>query len=341
VKKTFLIAFAIVLMSLSGCAQKSANNTLAIAFYNCENFFDTEHDQGKEDDEFTPEGKYHYTERIYHSKLHNIATVIQQLGNENTPDGPAIIGLAEIENGHVLNDLIQQPEIESRHYKYAWFDGPDQRGIDVAMLYNPKYFHLIKAMPLHVELGGMGDKENTRDVLHVIGVLAGDTVHVFVNHWPSRRGEEGASDAKRAAAAKVDRGAIDEIMKQLPTAKVIVIGDLNDNPVDASVTQVLGAKGDKNVRTTELYDPMAELYNNGQGSLEYKHHWDLFDQIILSGACLKHVGHWHFDKAEIFNKDFLVDHYKKFEGQPHRSFAGTHWISGYSDHFPVIVYLSR
>lgn len=340
-KKTFLIACTALLVSLGSCAQKKNGHALAVAFYNCENLFDTQHDPGKNDEEFTPEGKYHYTENIYHKKLHNIATAIQQLGTDEVAEGPAIIGLAEIENGHVLNDLISQPEIADRHYQYAWFDGPDERGIDVAMLYNPRYFKLIKATPLHVDLSGMGDKETTRDVLHVQGVMGGDTVDVFVNHWPSRRGEEGESDAKRATAAKVDRDAIDAIMKYKPNAKVIVMGDLNDNPTDISVTQALGAKGDKNIGMNELYDPMAELYNNGQGTLAYKHHWDLFDQIIFSGAFLKHVGKLQFGHAEIFNKDFLVDHYKHFEWQPHRSFAGMRWINGYSDHFPVVVYLSK
>jgi len=119
------------------------------------------------------------------------------------------------------------------------------------------------------------------------------------------------------------------------------MGDLNDNPTDASVTQVLGAKGEKNeVTGSGLYDPWTAIYNSGTGTEEYKHNWNLFDQIIISGAFLQNQG-WRFDKAEIFKPDFLIDHYGKFEGYPHRSFVGTHWINGFSDHFPVIVYLTK
>jgi predicted extracellular nuclease len=341
--KTYLLLLLAVALSCASCAQKQNTGQVAIVFYNCENFFDNIHNVGKEDEDFTPQGSYHYTDRIYNQKLHNIAAVIQKMADDKAPEGPAIMGMAEVENDNVLNALVRQPEIAAKHYKYVWYNGPDGRGINVALLYNPKYFRVLQSEPLHVNLGGTGGKETTRDILHVYGILAGDTVHVFVNHWPSRRGGEDESDAKRAVAAGVCRAKVDEITKQNPTARIIVMGDLNDNPVDVSVANVLKAKEDKNnVSATELYDPWAAIYKSGTGTLEYKHHWDLFDQIIISGSFLKNTAHkLHFNKAEIFKPDLIVDHYGKFEGYPHRSFAGTHWINGYSDHFPVMVYLSR
>ncbi len=336
-----LIVFILLLVtSLVGCAQKSDNHIISVAFYNCENFFDTVHNPAKEDEEFTPAGKYRYTTRVYEQKVHNLATVVQNMGG---PNGPAILGMAEVENSTVLRDLIRQPELSGRGYKYEWFDGPDPRGINVAMLYNPQYFTVISADPLHVDLSGTGGKSVTRDILHVHGVLCSDTVDVFVNHWPSRRGGEDESGPKRAIAAQVAKNAIDAITKNAPNAKIILLGDLNDNPTDSSITYILGAKAEQaEVTATGLYDPWINIYKSGTGTEEYRHSWNLFDQIIVSGALLKNSNHkLQYSKAEIFKPDFIVDHYKGHEGEPHRSFVGTHWINGYSDHFPVVMYLIR
>jgi endonuclease/exonuclease/phosphatase family metal-dependent hydrolase len=337
---TFNVLVLIVFASFAGCAQKKDTHEIAIAFYNCENFFDIVHNPAKDDEEFTPGGKYHYTQRIYEQKLHNIATVLQNMGGD---DGPAIVGMAEVENSTVLTDLAQQPEIAKRNYKYAWFDGPDPRGINVALLYNPKYFTAISSEPLHVDLSAFEGKSVTRDVLHVYGVLAGDTVDVFVNHWPSRRGGEEASDAKRAAAAQVDKDAINTILKTRPAAKIIVMGDLNDNPTDASITGTLGAKAEQSeVAEAGLYDPWINIYKGGAGTESFRGSWNLFDQVIISGSLLANKNHkLQYEKAEIYRPDFIVDHYKGHDGEPHRSFVGTHWINGYSDHFPVILYLSN
>lgn len=335
----FLFVIAL-LIGFGGCAQNAPANKVVVAFYNCENFFDTRDDPAKDDDEFTPAGKYHYTQAIYEKKLHNIATVIQGMGGA---DGPAILGMAEVENNTVLNDLIRQPELARRNYKYEWFSGPDPRGINVAMIYDPKHFHVLRSEPLHVDLSGTEGKSVTRDVLHVYGVLNGDTVHVFVNHWPSRIGGEAQSGPKRAMAAKVNKDVIDALMKKDPHTEAIVMGDLNDNPPDASITATLGARGDRSqVALTGMYDAWASIYQSGTGTESYKHQWNLFDQIIVSGAFLRPAKNkLHFQSAEIYKPDFIVDTYKGHEGEPHRSFKGTYFINGYSDHFPVMVTFSR
>ncbi len=334
------ILFILIAAHNSSCYAQKDNNRISVAFYNCENFFDTYHNPGKEDEEFTPNGKYHYTQKIYEQKVHNIATVIQNMGG---PDGPSIIGLAEVENKTVLNDLVRQPELARRNYKYEWFDGPDPRGINVAMLYNPKYFQVLKSEPLHVDLSATRGKSVTRDVLHIYGILSGDTVHLFINHWPSRRGGSDESEPKRAIAARVNKDAIENIMKKNSNTKVILMGDLNDNPTDISIAGILGAKGEQNgVTATGLYDPWVNIYKSGKGTEEYKHIWNLFDQVIISGGFLLNKNHkLRYESAEIFKPDFIIDHYKGHEGEPHRSFVGTHWINGYSDHFSVILYLIK
>ena len=323
---------------LPGCAHDPAPGRVGIVFYNCENLFDTIHDPGKDDSEFTPGGKYHYTQKIYEQKIHNIATVLQSMDSN---DGPAVIGLAEIENNTVLNDLVRQPEIMGHNYKYVWYNGPDPRGINVAMLYDPKYLRVLESQPLHIDLSGTGGKICTRDVLHVYGVLCGDTVHLFINHWPSRTGGGQESAPKRAIAALVNRQAIDAVLELSPDAKIIVMGDFNDNPVDSSIAAILKAKKEPGgVSGTGLYNPWADMYKTGAGTEEYKHSWNLFDQVMLSAAFLHNKNHkLQYGKAEIYKPDFIIDHYKGHEGTPHRSFAGPHWINGYSDHFPVILYL--
>ena len=325
-------------------AQKKQYQVTAVAFYNLENFYDAEDDPKTRDEDFTPNGPYHYTEEIYHQKLHNLATVISKLALEVTPDGPALIGHAEVENDKVLQDLIDQPELRDRHYKFVHFNSPDARGIDVAMLYNPKYFTVLHARALYTDISMSGEKGGkTRDVLYVTGLLKGDTTHVFVNHWPSRRGGQAASDPLRAIAAGVSKKIIDSLMQVNPATKVINMGDLNDDPTDPSIVKVLGARGDKSkVGLSDLYNPWTAFYNQGIGTLGYNDSWDLFDQIMVSGGYLKGPeNQWRFYKAEVFNRDFLKEKFGQYKGYPHRSFSGETWINGYSDHFPTIVYLVK
>lgn len=322
---------------------KKQYQVAAIAFYNFENLFDTLNDPYVFDEEFTPSGANNYTQAVYHQKLHNLAIVLQQLGDKLTPDGPALIGCAEIENAGVLEDLIQQPELKERGYRFVHFNSPDNRGIDVAMLYHPKYFKVISARALPVDISQTGRKGGkTRDVLHVTGSLMGDTVHVLVNHWPSRSGGQAASAPLRALAAAVNRRVIDSITAIHPGSRILVMGDLNDDPVDASVAKVLGATGNKNkIKAGGLYNPWVAFYKKGIGTLGYNDSWNLFDQIILSSGWLGTGSGWRYYKAEVFNRDFLISKFGQYKGYPHRSFSGNTWLNGYSDHFPTLVYVVR
>lgn len=339
-KRVFLLAVS-VFVSCQGFAQKQAK-IIAIGFYNVENFFDTLDDPKKKDDDFTPDGPYHNTGEVYRQKLHNIASVFAQMGSDMTPDGPAIIGIAELENDNVLKDLTAQPEIRNRHYKYEWYYTPDERGISTAMLYNPKYFTVVSSRPLHVPLESIGQTRPTRDVLYVCGVLAGDTVHVLVNHWPSKSGGEAASAPGRKLAAQVNRKIIDSILSVNVDAKILVMGDLNDDPTSIAVMDVLGCKSDKRrLDKNDLYNPWIKPYKNGLGSESYKGIWHLIDQIILSNGLIENKNNkWKYYSSQIFNKEFLKNKIGDEKGLPHRSYTiSQRWDNGYSDHFPVLVYL--
>ena len=332
---------ACIALQFEACDQAAGNHGISLVFYNCENFFDTIRDPSKNDIDFTPGGSYHYTTKIYEQKLHNIATVLQSMGEGKDHNRPALIGLAEIENETVIHDLVQQPEIARNRYRYIIYPGTDLRGINIALLYNPDCFHVITSKAIHVDLHTPGSY--TRDVLYVEGILLGDTVHVLVNHWPSRRGGENETDDKRSCAALTDKKIIGAITKASARAKIIVMGDFNDNPTNNSITNILGAVDDlKNDDNGQLFNPWTEQYKSGKGTEWYDHHWNLFDQILLSGKFLtKDDGYWHYKNAEIYNPAFMKDHHFGKEDAPYRSFAGTHWINGYSDHVPVIVHLEN
>ena len=330
-----------VICSSNIFAQKQ-HRVIAIGSYNCENLFDVIDDPAKKDEDFTPDGPYHYTEEVYKQKLHNIATVISSIGTDVTADGAAIVGLVEIENDHVLNDLVQQAEIKNRQYKYCWFPTPDVRGISIAMLYSPKYFSVLEAHSVHVPLESLGQHRPTRDILVVSGILAGDTVHVLVNHWPSKSGGESASAPGRRLAATTVKGIVDSLTKADANSKVLIMGDFNDNPTSDGIANVLQTKAEKaQVELTDIYNPWIKMYKKGVGTEIYQGEWNLIDQIMMSGSLLKNNNNkWKFYNAEIYNKAFLTNKIGKDKGLPHRSFTiNSNWDNGYSDHFPVLIYL--
>jgi endonuclease/exonuclease/phosphatase family metal-dependent hydrolase len=339
-----LLGFLIISAVLHGnpAHAQEQYKVAAIGFYNCENLFDTINDPNKKDEDFTPDGPYRYTGAVYRAKLHNVASVFQQMGTDVTPDGPALIGLAEIENDNVLKDLVAQPEIAARRYQYAWFYTPDERGISTALLYNPKYLKVLMAEPLRIPTEQLSYKRPTRDVLHVCGLLAGDTVHILVNHWPSKSGGEAASEPGRKLAASVNKRLIDSLKAINPATKIIMMGDFNDNPTSVAITEVLQAKANrKDVTDTDIYNPWYNLYKKGIGTEIFRGEWNLIDQIMVSGALLSNNNHkWGYYKQEIFKREFLVHKIGNDKGLPHRSFTiNQQWDNGYSDHFPVLVYL--
>ncbi len=318
-------------------------NVISIGFYNLENLFDTINDVGFENsDEFTPEGVNHWTSARYNKKLANMANAISQIAVNDTPNGLALLGLSEMENKSVLEDLVKQEAILDRDYQIVHFESSDRRGVDVALLYQPKYFHVTssKSYPLRM---AEDTAWRTRDQLVVTGLLDGENIHVIVNHWPSRSGGAEASESKRIAAADLCRHIVDSLFTLDENAKILVLGDMNDNPDNLSIEQHLKAKGDvTKIEAGELFNPMFNLYKEGVGSLEYKGIWDLFDQIIISTGFLRTgKSGFKFGQAHVFNYDFLKQKEGPYEGYPDRTFAGKNYLGGYSDHFPVYINLVK
>lgn len=342
--KTVLLLLITFLYFKISNAQSQQYKPAVIAFYNLENFFDTINNPNVNDEDFLPEGVKNYNSKVYQTKVLRLATVISQIGTDINPDGFAFIGVAEVENDTVLNDLIHHPLLRDRNYGVVHYDSRDIRGVDVAFLYNPKYFTVLNSKKLFVPLPeGAKTSAYTRDVLWVKGILNGDTVYVFVNHWPSRVGGEQRSAPGRFAAAQVNRNFIDSIEKYKPGAKIIVMGDLNDDPINESITKVLGAKGKMaEVKPGGLYNPWMELYKKGIGTLAYQDAWGLFDQIIISYAWLdKNQPGYFFYQPHIFNKEFMIENTGKYKGYPMRTWDGNVFRGGYSDHFPTYIVLLK
>lgn len=341
---SFISAVILITISLPGCTQPAKFDTAVIGFYNLENLFDTINQPDVQDEEFTPGSKKRYTSVIYGDKLNKLSKVISKIGADGSPDGLVLLGVAEVENKSVLKDLSKTSGLAKRNYQIAHIDGPDERGIDVGLLYNPKYFKPDKIQSLHVPTESMDAISGyTRDILYVSGDLLGDRLHVFVNHWPSRRGGEESSRPYRKLAASICRKAIDSLTTVNPQAKIIVLGDFNDNPDDESVSNVLKAEGERtNVNKGELYNPWMKLSNDGTGSLQYEGKWYLFDQIMVSSALLDEDQEGFFFKdAEIFKEDFMIQKTGKYQGYPRRTYSWDTYIGGYSDHLPVYMILLR
>lgn len=322
--------------------KKDEYKVVAIGFYNLENLFDTIDSPITNDADFLPGGKLLWNTPKYISKQANMAKVISQLGTELNPDGVAVLGVAEIENKKVLEDLCTQEALKSRNYQIIHFDSPDERGIDCGFLYQPKYFTptASKAFPVALKDPKTGEVDFTRDIVYVTGTLDGEQTHFMVGHWPSRRGGEAASASSRAAAAGVCKHIADSLLAADENAKIVIMGDLNDDPDSPSLTKVLEAKGDtKDVKTGGLYNPMYSHYKNGDGTMAYRDTWSLFDQMIVSQPLVhKKSGGWQFYKSIVFRKPWLIQADGTYKGYPFRTFSGDIFINGYSDHLPVYMF---
>ena len=344
--KRILLSVTFAVLALAAFAQNKYK-VAVIGFYNLENFYDTLNNPAVNDDEFTPDGPRNYNGRIYWDKVGKLASVIAQMGTDEypqIPDGPALLGVAEVENDTVLTDLVNHPLIKKRNYKIVHYDSRDLRGVDVGLLYNPKYFKVEDSRALFVKLpSGAKDAYYTRDVLWVKGKLDGETIHIYVNHWPSRLGGEERSRPAREAAAAVAKNHADSIAKADGEQKVIIMGDLNDDPVSPSLTEVIKAKGkQKEVKEGGYFNPWVEPYKKGIGTLAYQDAWGLFDQIVISYPWLntEQKGYAFYNKY-IFNRDFLTENVGRYKGYPMRTWDGMTYRGGYSDHFPTYIVVRK
>ncbi len=344
--KPLLLSFFIASATLVRAQDPKTYKVATVAFYNLENLFDFEDDPLTFDDDRTPEGKDRWTEGLYLDKLKNMARVISEIGADVTGTAPAIIGVCEAENLKVLEDLVNAHPLLDRDYGIIHFDSPDRRGIDVALLYQKKIFVPIHYTAVPLLIYADNDPTNrvyTRDQLVVSGLFDGEKMHFIVNHWPSRSGGEARSRPKRIKAAELNKRIIDSLFSEDPYAKIITMGDLNDDPTNTSIKEVLKTKGHRTeLQLKELYNPMEEMFANGLGTLAYRDGWNLFDQIILSSELLeKEYGSYRFFRAGIFNRPYLSNPSGQYRGYPFRSYTDAGYTGGYSDHFPVFVYLIK
>ena len=299
---TVILLFAVI----AGQAQEKKKGLYSVAFYNLENLFDTIHDAGKNDYEYLPDAPKRWNTEKYVSKLKNLSKVISELSRDKVPEGPAVIGVAEAENRRVLDDLVGQPALASSK--------------------------LVLSQPFE------GDTiHKTRGFLIVNGKLAGEPVCFIVNHWPSR----GAAEPVRIHAARQVRTLTDSLQRENKKLKLIVMGDMNDDPMDNSMLTLGAKKYRKEVGKGDFFNPWWEtLEDKGVGTLLYRGKWNLFDQIVLSSALLKKKG-LKYDHNEVFIREYLFQQDGKYKGSPLRTHGGKLWLNGYSDHLPTIIYLKK
>ena len=344
-KHFFFAVIGVLLAFLPASAQKKYS-VYGVGFYNQENLFDTCHDEGKRDYDFLPTGSYKWNAMKYNHKLNNMSRALADMGTDVLPNiGCAIIGLAEVENSKALDDLIAQPALSARNYQYVHIEGPDRRGIDCALLYNPSLFSVknTRLVP-YVQKLKKDSAFYTRGFLTVSGTLADENVAVIVCHLPSRFSES----FYRELGAEQVKAIKDSLLNDDPNCKVFVMGDMNDDRIDKSMAGILKGKGNiKDVNEGDMYNPWYNiLVKEGVGTLLYQGSWNLFDQILVTPNLLNKDDKKDFSslklwKNQIFKRDYLFQTEGKYKGSPKRTTAGGVWLDGYSDHLPVVIYLVK
>jgi len=314
--------------------------SVRFTFYNVENLFDISDDSLTADEEFTPEGDKSWTLNRYYDKIDRISRTLTAVGGWELP---AIIGLCEIENIDVLYDLSSHRLLDNK-LKIIHKDSPDARGIDVAMLYRPDLFTPVRSAWIPIVFAEDPDMR-TRDILYVKGVLfKSDTIHIFINHWPSRWGGVEQTIPKRVTVAKRLRMFTDSLFLADGEPNILIAGDLNDNPGDSSVFKVLGAGKNYDGEKGNLYNLMFPAYHiQNEGSLKYKADWEVYDQIIVSSSLLDESGlQVDQGKAFIFSAPYLLTDDERYLGKkPFRTYAGPSYLDGFSDHLPVFIDLIK
>jgi endonuclease/exonuclease/phosphatase family metal-dependent hydrolase len=339
-------SYLIVIISLfisTSCSSLIAQETkIQLGFYNLENLFDTIDDKLSDDTEFLPTSRTLWNTNRYGTKLDNIASVIRAMGSSENLDGTAILGLCEVENNNVLEQLVRNKHLAELKYNIVHTDSPDKRGIDVALIYQKSHFTVenYRSHTLYLTNPITGERIFTRDQLVVSGKLHGEATSFIVNHWPSRRGGKTKSEPKRLVAAQLTKFIVDSLYAVDSLQNIIIMGDFNDDPNNLSIIEQLAAKNSIDSLNSEtLYNPMFDLYQKGDGTLCYRDVWNLFDQIIVNGNLIHNSKVFTFRKAEVFSPEYLKQKEGRYKGYPLRTLAGSKYLGGYSDHFPVYLIL--
>lgn len=329
--KTRILLLFLTFVAFFSCS-KSEKTAILVMNYNVENLFDTADDPTIIDEEFTPESKKNWTEKRYAKKLIDLARVISCVGTENLP---AIVGLEEIENRKVLEDLTKQAALRKANYQIAHFNSPDKRGIDVALLYNPSVFKWSNS-----EVLAVGLDFTTRDILHVSGTINNEDFHFYINHWPSRRGGLSESEVYRLVAAKTLKTSVDEVLAQNPQANIVIMGDMNDEPSNTSLKEVLGAKAPN--EEGELFNLMYAAHRKGEGTYNFRGNWNMLDNFVVSKSLLDADGLGVKDSSgHILRLPFMEYTNREGELSPNRTYGGPNYYGGVSDHFPIFFTLSE
>lgn len=346
--KRFVYAVFTLLAVMVWLGSVAQTKPYTVVFYNLENLFDTIKSPGVFDEEFTPQGPKAWNGAKYRKKIENIEQVFYNMAG-SFKSYPTIIGVSEIENRNVLEDVVATPKLMRANYQIAHYDSPDARGVDVALLYRPDQFNYEGSRPIRMNMpDDPGFK--TRDILSVWGTIEGERFCFFVCHWPSRLGGQAASEPKRCAAAAVVKHAVDSILAEQPDTRIVIMGDLNDDPTNKSIFGVLGAKGKMaDVKAGELFNPFLEMFKAGYGTLAYQDGWNLFDNIIVSENLLNGADSGlkliKPDKnkyyGNIFDRSFLRQTSGQYKNYPLRTFVGNTFQGGYSDHFPVYIQFAK
>ena len=317
-----------------------------IAFYNLENLFDPIDDPNTQDERSPIMAMRYGAEEVYQKKLSNMARVIYDLGRKKSHNFPTLLGVCEVENSKVLRDLLQTAPIDKAHYDFVHSDSPDPRGIDVALLYRKAHFTVLNYKSYTLRLYDVaGFRLYTRDQLIVSGYLEGEKIHVLVNHYPSRRGGKKRSHPNRIKAAVLTRKIVDSLVAIDKQSKIFVMGDFNDNPSNQSVQKYLSAQSTfKGLKEKDLYNPYAQMFEKGHHTLVHWGTFYLFDQILMSqSACplKRDFTSWQFYQAGVFNPSYLITQKGQYKGYPYRSFSRDTFTGGFSDHYPVYIYLLK
>lgn len=326
----------------------SAQKPYKVVFYNLENFFDTINDPEVRDDEFTPEGPKKWNSAKYYKKLDNVERVFFDIAAINK-DYPIVIGVSEVENRNVLEDIVATRKMAPANYRISHFDSPEARGVDVAFLYRPDVFKIEGEKAVRTVIPSLPNFK-TRDILTMWGTIDEEPFFFMVAHWPSRLGGREASEFKRIAVAEQMRSIADSVRKANPATKVVMMGDFNDDPIDKSMTQGLGAKLKmKDLQEGDLYNPFGDMLKAGYGSLAYGDAWNIFDNIVVSDNLAKgSTGKLKLQQApkskfygNIFKQHYMVQKEGQYKGYPLRTYVGNNFQGGFSDHFPTYIYIGK
>ena len=348
----YFVLIFLLIIPLMSCAQ--GKRSYVIGFYNLENLFDTYHDEGKNDYEYLPDGANQWTEAKYTKKLHNMASVIRAMKDENKV-WHAVLGVSEIENRHVLEDLVSQPEIAEANYQIVHYDGPDRRGVDVALLYRPNLFKVLESKSIPFDFNSsiafsLNEEEKayfrTRDILMVRGMLGNEMFAFFVAHLPSRIGGKGGDLRSRGGEIMYQESM--RLMAEYPDIKIVAMGDMNDNPTDPSMAVYMhGKENIDEVEQEDFFSPFVSMLKSGYGSLAYQGEWNIYDIIVVNanlcrgeGLKIRPIVKKKF-YGRIFNPPFMTQQEGPYAGTPFRTFSGGAFIGGYSDHYPTYIVVSN